>query len=87
MGTKKRTRPAAAAAPPKQVSLSQFLEPYPGCCKPVPDATFANQNLVKLMARHIGRRCKGYLEPMDMEEWNAEVNRRASARSSAGGDD
>lgn len=86
MGIKKRTRPSAAE-PAKSVALTLINEPYPGCCKPVPDATFANQNLIRLMARHIGRRCKGYLEPMDMEEWNAEVNRRASARSSAGGDD
>lgn len=54
-------------------------EPFPGCCKPSPDATFKNQTLVKLEARHIGKYCKGYVAPLSIVDWMVDVDARASA--------
>lgn len=82
----KRTRPAGRAdRPDRTVDIPHG--PHPGCCVPYPYAVFRNERLVQLDARHVGRFCKGSVEPMDMEAFHAEVNRRASSRSPIGGDD
>lgn len=62
-------------------------EPFPGCCKPFPDATFKNQTLVKLEARHTGKYCKGYVAPLSIEDWKADVDARATPGSFNWGDD
>ena len=53
---------------------------YPGCCNPYPDATFVNQKIVKLVAHHRGPQCKGFLEPMSIEDWNASIALRRDER-------
>lgn len=72
MPGRKRTRPKG--------SVGAFGTPYPGCCRPFPDATFVNERLVKLYAHHQGPSCRGYLESMSMEEWHAEIDARSRAR-------
>lgn len=67
--------------------MKPLNSPFPGCCKPYPDATFENQVLVKLNAHHNGPHCKGFTEPMDVEVWNADVDARNTARRSARGDE
>lgn len=86
MTAPRRTRPRSVQQRPDRtnVALPILNAPYPGCCRPTPDATFANQTLVKLVARHVGPNCKGYLEPMSVETWNADVHDRARRRD--GGD-
>lgn len=91
--TRKRTRPRSAVQQrPDRTNLvlPPLNAPFAGCCKPYPDATFAKQELVALNAHHTGPSCKGYLEPMSLEEWNAEVARRPRPRLESkerGGDD
>lgn len=82
MPGKTRTRPRSAQQRPDKtnVALPPLNQPYAGCCKPYPDATFEKQTLVSINAHHIGPHCGGYLEPMDLEEWNAEVARRPRPR-------
>lgn len=63
--------------------LPQVNSPYPGCCKPYPDATFKNEKMVVLIACHTGPGCKGYRESKSVEEWYAEID----ARSGGGGDE
>ena len=81
----KRTRPNRAVErfgePVVMVALNA---PFPGCCEPYPDATFVNQSLVRLSAHHQGPRCKGYLEPMSMEDWLADVDARNRVRRDDG---
>jgi len=83
----KRTRPGARQRPDRtDKALPPLNSPFPGCCKPYPYAVFVDQKLVELHAHHTGRHCKGYQEPMSLEEWNAEVDARA-ARSAGKGDE
>lgn len=83
--TVKRTRPRAQSRPDRtDKALPPLNSPFPGCCKTYPDARFVNQTLVELNAHHTGKHCKGYLEPMDMEVWNADVDARNARRASRG---
>lgn len=83
--TRKRTRPGGQRRPDRTDKVLPPLNaPYAGCCKPYPDARFVNQVLVEINAHHIGRHCKGFLEPMDMEVWNAEVDARNARRAGRG---
>jgi hypothetical protein len=86
--TVKRTRPGARNRPDRtDKALPPLNSPFPGCCKPYPYAVFVDQKLVELTARHTGRHCKGYQEPMSLEEWNADADARSAARRRDGGDD
>lgn len=85
----KRTRPAGRTAerPDRTVPTRKVMPavnaPYPGCCEPYPDATFVDQELVKVNAHHKGPYCKGYLEPMSLEAFRAEVDARRPVRGDA----
>jgi hypothetical protein len=72
--TIKRTRPKG-----KSPVLEMINAPHPGCCEPFPDARFENEQLVELWSHHRGKGCKGFMEPISLEAWNAEIDRRASA--------
>lgn len=87
MSAPKRTRPRGSGNRPDRTNkaLPPLNAPFPGCCKPYPYAAFSNQTLVQLEARHVGKGCRGYTEPMDLEEWNEDVDRRNAARSGGGG--
>jgi hypothetical protein len=84
MTSPKRTRPRSANGRPDKTSkvMPALNTPYPGCCTPYPYAQFVDQKLVELTARHRGKRCNGYTEPMDLEAWNADVDTRNAARHS-----
>lgn len=80
----KRTRPGARVRPDRTIkALPPPNSPFPGCCKPYPFARFVNQKLVELNYHHIGQQCRGYIEPINMEGWNADVDTR-NARRGAG---
>ena len=89
MQPRKRTRPKSAEGkrPDRLVVIPPLNAPYPGCCVPYPDVTFVDQTITRLVSRHIGPRCGGYTEPIPMEEWNAEVDRRSAARDRSRRDD
>lgn len=79
MSFKKRTRPGKRAVEPEPSSS--------GCCKPYPDAKFVDGCMVSLFAHHNGDYCKGIMEPMSIEEWDDEIDRRVTAGDSFRGDD
>lgn len=85
MAGKRRTRPVGTKR--RAEALEPLNAPYPGCCVPYPDATFQNQNMVRLSAHHQGPRCRGYLEPIDITEWMADVHVRNANRSKSGSDE
>jgi hypothetical protein len=82
-----RTRPKAEGKRPDRTVQPPLNGPYPGCCTPYPDARFVNEIMVELNAHHVGKRCRGFLEPIDREEWYAEIDRLAADHSRNRGDD
>lgn len=89
MDAKKRTRPGGrrAESPKGTNALLPLNAPFPGCCKPYPHARFVDQVMVELHAHHVGSRCKGFMEPMSVEDWNAEIDARSAAGRASGGDE
>ena len=80
MASKTRKRPGGSKERPKGTdALMPLNAPFPGCCKPYPHARFEDQVLVELHAHHNGPKCGGFMEPMDVEAWNAEVDARRGA--------
>lgn len=78
MPNKKRTRPGKRAIESEPSSS--------GCCKPYPDAKFVDGCMVSLFSHHNGDYCKGMMEPMSIEEWDDEIDRRTSIGSRSRGD-
>lgn len=62
--------PYEVAAPLSPATLLEQTYAEAGvCCFPVTIGTFENEALVRLEQRHMGRRCAGKTEHVDIREW------------------
>lgn len=65
--TRKTVAAAVAPAP-----VDELLAGAGVCCLPVLVGTFRRESLVALDNRHVGRRCAGKLDSVDIKEWRRE---------------
>lgn len=51
------------------VKVEPMFIPLDECCKPVMVATFRRSVLAVLEYRHVGRKCVGQLDPINIPNW------------------